>query len=166
MIAAAACPQIVLNAFAAAATAATTVPLPTLLLNFPTGLPKGASVAEIKKAYRRLAATAHPDKPGGNPEKFKAISKAAEVLERLAGGCSPSTAMRPPKCATPSPPQVDRAVHPALGSNSPLMLTSLLGVENWMLVFVVDGVGGSSSFFDGAGIRSSKAAGLFNKGCQ
>jgi len=40
---------------------------------------KDASDAEIKKAYRKLAVKHHPDK-GGDPEKFKEITRAYEVL--------------------------------------------------------------------------------------
>jgi DnaJ family protein A protein 2 len=40
---------------------------------------RNATDAEIKKAYRKLAVKHHPDK-GGDPEKFKEISKAYEVL--------------------------------------------------------------------------------------
>jgi len=40
---------------------------------------KSASDAEIKKAYRKLAVKHHPDK-GGDPEKFKEITRAYEVL--------------------------------------------------------------------------------------
>jgi DnaJ family protein A protein 2 len=40
---------------------------------------KGASDPEIKKAYRKLAVKHHPDK-GGDPEKFKEITRAYEVL--------------------------------------------------------------------------------------
>lgn len=43
------------------------------------GVPKGATKDEIKKAYRKLAMKEHPDK-GGDPEKFKKISEAYEVL--------------------------------------------------------------------------------------
>lgn len=43
------------------------------------GVPKTASQDEIKKAFRKLALKAHPDK-GGDPEKFKEISVAYEVL--------------------------------------------------------------------------------------
>lgn len=43
------------------------------------GVPKTATQDEIKKAFRKLALKAHPDK-GGDPEKFKDISVAYEVL--------------------------------------------------------------------------------------
>jgi DnaJ family protein A protein 2 len=43
------------------------------------GVKKDATTDEIKKAFRRLALKAHPDK-GGDPEKFKDISVAYEVL--------------------------------------------------------------------------------------
>lgn len=40
---------------------------------------KGATEAEVRKAYRRLAMKHHPDK-GGDPEKFKEICEAYETL--------------------------------------------------------------------------------------
>lgn len=43
------------------------------------GVSKNASNDEIKKAYRKLALKEHPDK-GGDPEKFKKIQSAYEVL--------------------------------------------------------------------------------------
>jgi DnaJ-class molecular chaperone len=43
------------------------------------GVPKGASDAEIKKAYRRLAGQHHPDK-GGDTKKFQEIQSAYETL--------------------------------------------------------------------------------------
>lgn len=43
------------------------------------GIKQEASASEIKKAYRKLAMTHHPDK-GGDENRFKEISKAYEVL--------------------------------------------------------------------------------------
>lgn len=43
------------------------------------GLDKSASVADVKKAYRKLAIRHHPDK-GGDSETFKEICRAYEVL--------------------------------------------------------------------------------------
>ena len=44
------------------------------------GVPKGATADEIKKAYRKLAIKYHPDKPGGDEEKFKEVSDAYDKL--------------------------------------------------------------------------------------
>lgn len=43
------------------------------------GVEKTASIQEIKKAYRNLAKTMHPDK-GGDAEKFKELTHAHEIL--------------------------------------------------------------------------------------
>ena len=43
------------------------------------GINKGAGAAEIKKAYRKKALKEHPDK-GGDPDKFKEITAAYEIL--------------------------------------------------------------------------------------
>lgn len=42
-------------------------------------LKKNCTTEEVKKAYKKLAMVHHPDK-GGDPEKFKEISRAYEVL--------------------------------------------------------------------------------------
>lgn len=44
------------------------------------GVPRSATQDEIKKAYRKLAHKHHPDKGGGDEEKFKVINSAYEVL--------------------------------------------------------------------------------------
>ncbi len=44
------------------------------------GVSKNASESEIKKAYHKLAHKHHPDKTGGDEEKFKEVSQAYAVL--------------------------------------------------------------------------------------
>lgn len=44
------------------------------------GVDKGASQDDIKKAFRKLAHQYHPDKTGGDEEKFKEINEAYQVL--------------------------------------------------------------------------------------
>lgn len=44
------------------------------------GVSKGATADEIKKAFRKLAHQHHPDKEGGDVEKFKEINEAYQVL--------------------------------------------------------------------------------------
>jgi DnaJ-class molecular chaperone len=44
------------------------------------GIAKGASKDEIKSAFRKLAHQYHPDKGGGNEQKFKEVSEAYSVL--------------------------------------------------------------------------------------
>lgn len=45
------------------------------------GVGKDASADEIKKAFRRKAIEYHPDKQGGDEEKFKEVNEAYEVLK-------------------------------------------------------------------------------------
>jgi molecular chaperone DnaJ len=45
------------------------------------GVSKSASADEIKKAFRRAAVQHHPDKEGGNEEKFKEINEAYDILK-------------------------------------------------------------------------------------
>ena len=44
------------------------------------GIQKNASDEEVKKAYRKLAHEYHPDRPGGNEQKFKEINEAYQIL--------------------------------------------------------------------------------------
>lgn len=44
------------------------------------GVEKNASADEIKKAFKKLAMTHHPDRPGGSEAKFKEINEAYQVV--------------------------------------------------------------------------------------
>lgn len=44
------------------------------------GVERGATKEEIKRAYRKLAHQYHPDKSGGDEEKFKQVNAAYQVL--------------------------------------------------------------------------------------
>ena len=44
------------------------------------GVDKGASQEEIKKAFRKMAHKHHPDKEGGDEEKFKELNEAFQVV--------------------------------------------------------------------------------------
>jgi curved DNA-binding protein len=44
------------------------------------GIQRGATEEEIKKAYRKMAVKYHPDKPGGDEEKFKEVADAYDRL--------------------------------------------------------------------------------------
>lgn len=44
------------------------------------GVSEDASEDEIKKAFRKLAVKHHPDRKGGNKEKFQEINEAHGVL--------------------------------------------------------------------------------------
>jgi len=43
------------------------------------GVPRGATDSEIRKSYRKLSRTAHPDK-GGSPQQFQELQRAYEIL--------------------------------------------------------------------------------------
>lgn len=44
------------------------------------GVSKGASQEEIKKAFKKAALKYHPDREGGDEQKFKEAGEAYEVL--------------------------------------------------------------------------------------
>lgn len=62
------------------------MPKDITLLNKPWGfyefleLPRDASREDIKKAYRRKSLQFHPDRPGGDPEQFKAVDRVFNIL--------------------------------------------------------------------------------------
>ena len=67
------------------------VALTTIVAFFPLsqvlGLKSDASMAEIKKAHRKLALQNHPDK-GGSDDKFREIQEAFETLQKVHGAKS------------------------------------------------------------------------------
>ena len=63
------------------------------------GIARGASEAEIRSAYRSLAARHHPD-TGGNAQKFRRILNAYEQIQQ-----QNSPAETPPPAATAAPPK-------------------------------------------------------------
>lgn len=48
-------------------------------------VPPSASLTEVRKAYKRESLRYHPDKPGGDAEKFKRINEAYTSLTSRSG---------------------------------------------------------------------------------
>lgn len=46
------------------------------------GVHPDATLSEAKAAYRRLAQVLHPDKPGGDMEKFRQLASALKHFQR------------------------------------------------------------------------------------
>jgi len=69
------------------------------------GVQKGASEDEVKKAYRKLAMKHHPDK-GGDPEQFKKIQGAYDILS------DPQKRQNFDQFGTPDGPQVPPGFNP------------------------------------------------------
>jgi molecular chaperone DnaJ len=62
------------------------------------GISKGASAAEIKKAYRKKAIECHPDKNPGDAQAEERFKKAAEAYEILS---DPDKKARYDQCGFP-----------------------------------------------------------------
>jgi hypothetical protein len=67
------------------------------------GIGEGASGAEVRHAYRRLAKAIHPDRVG-DPAQFRLITQAYEVLSDPAQRAAYDRSLRPPPLAAPTPP--------------------------------------------------------------
>lgn len=111
------------------------------------GVGKSASADEIKKAFRRLAIKYHPDKAGGDEDKFKEVNEAYEVLK------DPSKRQR-----------YDQFGHAGVGGNGggdPFAGFGGFGGQGQNINFDFGDMGLGdifSSFFGGAGPRSSRQA--------
>jgi hypothetical protein len=58
------------------------------------GLNTNYTIEELKSAYKRMAMETHPDRPGGNTEKFQLITQCyMSLLERLKGQTPAKSAM-------------------------------------------------------------------------
>ena len=76
-----------------------------------------APVAEIKRAYRMLAQTSHPDCPGGgDPEHFRRIAEAYDVLGDPARRRQYDALRRDPLSAHLSPPATSAGAGDSIGS--------------------------------------------------
>lgn len=54
------------------------------------GTASGATLASVKKAYRRAAQRSHPDKTRSTPERFQELKEAYQLLVEVGGGLTPS----------------------------------------------------------------------------
>ena len=58
------------------------------------GLNTNYTIEELKSAYKRMAMETHPDRPGGNTEKFQLVTQCyMSLLERLKGQAPAKSAM-------------------------------------------------------------------------
>lgn len=102
------------------------------------GLPPLASQAELRRAFRDAAKTAHPDRPGGDAERFREVVEAYHLLQHLK-----------PTARTSQPPAaVDR---PAPAAGKALPVSPLLAMTGGTL---------EHELADGRRIRITLPAGL------
>ncbi len=100
------------------------------------GVNKDASDEDIKKAYRKLAHKYHPDKSGGDEQKFKEINEAYQILSN----------------------KQKRAQYDTFGGNNPF---NRAGGANWDINFSgFEDLGDLedifSTFFEGLGVRQRR----------
>jgi DnaJ-class molecular chaperone len=76
---------------------------------FSLGLSKNASEEDIKRAYRAMAVRLHPDKPGGDTQRFQQLQDAYQQIKNKRSKQSQSqTQSRSKKSSSPSSKQSKR----------------------------------------------------------
>ena len=93
------------------------------------GVGKTASADEVKKAFRRKAVELHPDKQGGDEEKFKELNEAYEVLKDEASASATTSSVT---LASVAPRVVDNPDSEALVTSARLRVSTLTLVT-WAL---------------------------------
>ena len=71
------------------------------------GADRSASAEDLKKAYRKAALLAHPDKPTGSKEKFQAVNEAYTVLSNPDARAEYDRTGRVPRGGEAPPPPAD-----------------------------------------------------------
>lgn len=71
------------------------------------GAERGATEEDLKKAYRRAALLAHPDKPTGSKEKFQAVAEAYTILSNPTARAEYDRTGRVPQGGEAPPPPAD-----------------------------------------------------------
>lgn len=71
------------------------------------GVERTATEEDLKKAYKRAALVAHPDKPGGSKEKFQAVNEAYTVLSNREARAEYDRTGRVPQGGEAPPPPPD-----------------------------------------------------------
>lgn len=70
-----------------------------------------ATQAELRRAFREAAKSAHPDRPGGSAERFREVTDAYHLLQHLKPASARSTRVnQPPAAVTRPAPAVDNTL--------------------------------------------------------
>ena len=93
-------------------------------------MPRSASEAQIKRAYRKLAVKMHPDKVGGNEEeqkeatdKFAQVSHGAPGVSGGGGGGGAGAGRAPGRCDASAASSADVRLPPSLSRRTALHCT-------------------------------------------
>lgn len=109
------------------------------------GLKPLATQAEIRRAFREAAKAAHPDRPGGDAERFRQVVEAHQLLQSLKPSSSASSRLNQP------PATVQRPTSAAASENNTLSVPPMLALS---------GGGLDHQLADGRKIRITLPAGL------